>query len=517
MADISGNSVTEIFLLPSGLRTNYVAQTGGAIIAAASMLLWPAFWNVYPLVFSDTGTYLTQAIHRYLGWDRPVFYSLFLYPLHLQQTLWPPVMAQAGLAAWLLHLLRRVLLPEASAWMLLALVALLSGLTALPFIASQLMPDVFTPLLVIAIALTVLTPERLSRTEAWVLLPITAFMIAAHQSHVALSLALLLGLLVFRRSLGAAAMAAPRRWLGCGWFWRAILPLPLACMAMVSVNLVGHGRASLSPFGNVFLLARLIYDGPGRLALERNCPQSGWRLCAALGRLPPTSDEFLWRADSPLADAGGAKAVSAEAGAILLAAIRENPGAVLRGFCANAAIQLTRFATGDGLQPWPDTVTPAIVHDFPRAEAAAYAAARQQRPDLAMTGLAMTGLAMTGQAMTGQAMTDPAMTDPAMADLPPERTLLPGPFVRLHLAAASAGICGAVLVLIQGLRRRNIAAGFAAASLLAVLANAAITGGLSGPHDRYQSRIVWLPLAVAMLALPTLSVRQAARLPAATS
>ena len=482
-----GNSVTELPALSAINLVHPLAQAplpvrAGGIVLAAVLLLWPAFWNVYPLVFSDTGTYLTQAIHRYLGWDRPVFYSLFLYPLHLQQTLWPPIVAQAGLAAWLLHLLRRVLLPDASAWVLVALVALLSVLTALPFIASQLMPDVFTSLLVIAIALTVLTPERLSRTESWLLLPITGFMIAAHQSHVALSLALLVVLLPLRRIFRAAATPArSKHWRINAGLVRAILPLPLACLALVSVNFIGHGRASLSPFGNVFLLSRLIYDGPGHTALERNCPQSGWRLCAALGRLPPTSDEFLWRADSPLAEAGGAKIVSAEAGAIILAAIRESPGAVLRGFVANAAAQLARFATGDGLQPWPDTVTPAIVHDFPRAEAAAYAAARQQQPD-------------------------PLGLDASLA-----RSLLPAPFVALHLAAASAGICGAVLVLIQGLRRRNIAAGFAAASLLAVLANAAISGGLSGPHDRYQSRIVWLPLAIAVLALPGLSARQPAR------
>jgi hypothetical protein len=43
---------------------------------SAAVLLWPALWNGYPLVFADTGTYLSQAIERYLAWDRPVFYSL---------------------------------------------------------------------------------------------------------------------------------------------------------------------------------------------------------------------------------------------------------------------------------------------------------------------------------------------------------------------------------------------------------------------------------------------------------
>ena len=458
-------------------RSIFLLDGAVVIVFAALLLLWPAFWNVYPLVFSDTGTYLTQAIHRYLGWDRPVFYSLFLYPLHLQQTLWPPIMAQAVLAAWLLHLLRRVLMPDARSWVLLPLVVLLAVLTALPFVTSQLMPDIFTSLLVIAIALTVLAPEHLSRVEAGLLLPITGFMIAAHQSHVALALALFLMLLPLRRRMRgniAAVSCRPSN----GWIWRAVAPLPLACLALVSVNLIGHGRASLSPFGNVFLLTRLIYDGPGLTALQRHCPQSGWRLCVALERLPPTSDEFLWHADSPLAVAGGPKIVSAEAGAIILAAVRESPGAVLRGFGANALSQFGRFATGDGLKPWPDTVTPTIIKDFPRSEAAAYAAARQQRADIHVLDMLM------------------------------QETILPAPFVALHLAAASAGILGAFLVLVEGLRRRHISAAFAAAALFAVLVNAAITGGLSGPHDRYQSRIVWLPLAITLLALPLLTGRR---------
>ncbi len=46
------------------------------VALAAALLLWPALLNGYPLAFADTGTYLSQAIDRYLGWDRPVFYSL---------------------------------------------------------------------------------------------------------------------------------------------------------------------------------------------------------------------------------------------------------------------------------------------------------------------------------------------------------------------------------------------------------------------------------------------------------
>ena len=83
------------------------------------MLLWPALWNGYPLVFSDTGTYLSQAIERYLGWDRPVFYSLFLFSLHMTITTWPVIVVQALLVTHTLHLLRRALLPQVSGWWLL--------------------------------------------------------------------------------------------------------------------------------------------------------------------------------------------------------------------------------------------------------------------------------------------------------------------------------------------------------------------------------------------------------------
>ena len=74
------------------LRTDNVTLVA---LLSVACLIWPALWNGYPIVFADTGTYLSQAVHRYAGWDRPVFYSLFMLPLHLTVTVWPVVVAQA--------------------------------------------------------------------------------------------------------------------------------------------------------------------------------------------------------------------------------------------------------------------------------------------------------------------------------------------------------------------------------------------------------------------------------------
>ena len=440
-----------------------IATRVAPVAVAVPLLLWPALLNGYPIVFDDTGTYLSQAVHHYIGWDRPPFYSLFLLPLHLTITIWPVVVAQALLTASTLHLLRRSLVPAVSPWWLVPGVGLLALTTALPWFASQIMPDLFTPLLILALAMLVFTPGRLTRAERLWLVSLAAFSIAAQQSSVALALALLLILTPLRGLLGA------RGRLGrAGLLRLAAAPL-LAMTALVSVNLAGHGRAGLAPFGNVFLLARVIYDGPGMAVLRRDCPASDWLLCPFLDRFPPTSDEFLWLPDSPIMLAGGHKRVSADAGAIIAAALRAEPGTELLAWLRNGSVQLGSFASGDELHACPGTVTPWIERDFPGFERAAYIAARQ--------------------------------TDGRLA--------VPEPLRLLHAIVAVGGIAGCAIVLFVAGHRRHAAAGFAAAVLLGVLANAFIAGGLSTPHQRYGSRVMLLAPVVAVLGGVALA-RQAA-------
>jgi hypothetical protein len=187
----------------------------------------------------------------------------------------------------------------------------------------------------------------------------------------------------------------------------------------------------------VFLLARLVGDGPARLALDRDCPEAGWRLCRFRTALPVTADDFLWRANSPLYAAGGPKRLAREAGEIVRASLEEAPGMAIRAASSNALRQLLTFGTAprDELEPWPLTAGRAVWRDLP-LDRRAYAAARQ-----------------------------------------------------------TAGVLG----LPVWWRRDRLAAGFCVTVLLLLLANAALLGVLSGPHARYQSRIVWLPVLATIL------------------
>ncbi|HEY6434508.1 MAG TPA: hypothetical protein VIZ17_21235 [Acetobacteraceae bacterium] len=433
----------------------------GSVALAALLLLWPAMVNGYPLVFSDTGTYLSQAIHHYLGWDRPIFYSLFLLPLHMRLTTWPVVCVQALLAAHMLHLVRRTLRPEWPAWSVVPLAGLLAFASPLPFVAAELMPDLFTSLLVLCLALLIFVPDRLSGRERLWLLGLAVFTMTAHLSSLPLALALLGLLTPLRRSLGACVP------LGRRGVVRLVAAPILAATAMIAVNVAGYRATSVAPFGNIFVLARVLYDGPGLRVLARDCPRAGWRLCEYVGMFPPTADDFLWRADSPLYQAGGAKLISNEADAIIAAAVRAEPVRELDAVLENGARQLALFSTGDGLQPWPVSVTPWIERDFPAFERAEYEQARQTEG----------------------------------------RKILPDWMPAVHAAVGVTGLIVCLALLPGALRRRQPVAGFVLAMLLALLGNALITGGLSGPHDRYQSRLMWLPALIGVLALPPLAMR----------
>ena len=420
----------------------------GALCGAALLLAWPAAWNGYPLVFADTGTYLGQALIGYLGWDRPPFYSAFLFLTHWALTLWLPVLAQAAITAHLLSLVLRVRGLGGGRALLLAAAAL-SALTALPWFVAQLMPDLFTGLLVLALWLLGFRAAALRLWERLWLLVLATGAVAVHQSHLPLALGLAL--------LGGALLAARLPWrMAAAGTARMLAPPLLAAVAMVAVNAVGHGRASLSPFGAVFFAARLVYDGPGMAYLRHACPEAGYRVCAVLDRLGPHHNAFLWYPESPLHnELGGAKAWAPEAAAVVAGTLREVPGAVARAMLANAATQFLTLDTGDGLEAWPGVPgpEPLIARFFPQ-ELAPFRASRQQRNLLRVEASALAPL---------------------------------------HRGVALAGLLALPVLLV--LRRRSLDLPDGALILLvltAALGNAAITGALSVPADRYQARIAWL-------------------------
>ncbi len=157
--------------------------------------------------------------------------------------------------------------------------------------------------------------------------------------------------------------------------------------------------------------------------------------------------------------------MSIDAGAIIGATLQADAQAEARAAVLNMLEQLYHFASGEGLNPWPAEVSPRIERNFPAREVAAYAAARQQSSAL----------------------------------------LVPPPLPVMHLVIGIGGVAACLLLLPIAFVRRMPSAGFLLAIVIALPVSAAITGALSGPHARYQSRIMWLPPFIAAVSLASLT------------
>lgn len=433
-----------------------------AIVAGALALAWPALANGYPIVFSDTGGLMEMALLPDMGWDKPWVYGPFLLGLHGRTTLWLPALAQALLLSHLLWIVQRALLPARPGGHLVLCVGL-AVLTAAPWFASLLMPDVFAPLTVLCLAALGFGAGRLNRWELGWAAAVGTLAVASHLSHLVLA-------------AGCVAAIGLVRWR---LPWRPAAPLGGALAFLLLSNVVGHGVPAISPYGSVFMLARLIGDGPARALLLRDCPAAGYeRLCPWAAQERPVgwgddSDAFLWEPEGPLWAGGrGPILFAPEASRAVRATVLAYPVEVAAAMVRNAWTQLGLVRVGDALVPdyLAATVEPKIRRFFPPEERARYLASVQQTGAL-----------------------------PALA----------APFAAMHLAVLLLGGLGSLVVLARWQRDRTLA-GFALVVLLGLGANAVATGALSKPHHRYQARIAWLvvlPPAFALLRVRVLAAR----------
>ena len=438
-----------------------------AIVIGGALLLWPAWLNGYPLVFSDTGGFLHQTLGPLMLWDKPWIYGPLLHLLHGRVSLWPAAIAQALVISHLIWLAQRALRGTATPGRHLLACLGVAGLTTAPFTVAMLLPDIFAPAVVLALFLLGPGRDALSRGEiAWLLL-LATIGIAAHLSHLPIAAALV-------ALAWLSGLRRGRAWRDAGF---TAAPLAAAIALLLLTNAIGHGRAALSPHGATFLLARLQADGPATTVIRARCPAAGWYLCDFAGRLPMDANDFLWAPDSPVnRDAqgrarflGGAL-LSAEAGVIVGETLRAHPAAVAGAVLRNTLRQLVTADIGDTLGPENLAVAlrPRLAEGFPPREGAAFDASLQARDGLRA----------------------------AVAPLIPVQEAV------LFLALPLLGWIG--------WRRRSDTTTlvFLLFVLGGLLANALATGGLSGVFPRYQARIAWLlPLAALLLVpLPRRSV-----------
>jgi hypothetical protein len=226
-------------------------------------------------------------------------------------------------------------------------------------------------------------------------------------------------------------------------------------LALLS-NLVITKQLAFTPGGFNFVFSRLVQDGIVDRYLTDHCPDPSIQLCGHRAEVPQTADEWLWDEESPLHQLGGFEEFEPEARRIVIESLVLYPVMHLRTAIANIVTQFVLLETGEGLTPW-SWYTRLTFERFAPDALPAYIRGRQ----------AMSSF------------------DFSLVN-----------FIHVPIQALSIAALPFIILTRPSSRISKVAA----LLLVALLANAAICGVLSNPHDRYQSRLAWLATLVAAIA-----------------
>jgi hypothetical protein len=429
-----------------------------ALAGLTILFLAVAFWNRFPLVFYDTGAYMAEGLGGAFFVERSPVYSLFLPLTGAGFSFWLTAAAQSLMTAFMVIELARVETPRLGLGTLLLVGAALTALTGIGWYVGQIEPDCFTPLVVLGSYLLLFRWNAMGGVPRWFVLAITALSVACHPSHLGLIGGLLICAAIlwgFHRKL--TGLPRPR-------LWPCLSALLLSLVLVVAANYAFTRTIFVSRAGSVFLVARLMQDGIVQRLLTDTCPPPGsqvkppYTLCA-YPALPHNANAWIWGEHSSFHAVGGFKRSDGEYGRMVRDSLARYPWMHLKAAAADSALQFVQFKTGDGIESQQRILRPGFARMLPR-QLAAYRAARQQTQIIRFKDINL-----------------------------------------IHVPVAVIALLGLLLLLCHAaLRRRWGAAVLPAMVLLALLGNAIICGTFSNPHDRYQSRLMWLPVLVLMLA-----------------
>jgi hypothetical protein len=413
------------------------------------MLLTPALWNGYPLLQWDTGGYLARWYEGYLVPSRSTVFGLYLH-YGEDSGFWLNLGIQALAVLWILQLTLRVLgmaRPLRLIWLCIALILT----TALPWLASMLLTDIFAGLSVLALFILVLHGERITGAEKFSLFAFTAFAAATHSAT--------LGVLFGLCCVGWIVRPALRQRIAVAGLVRGSLSLVAGAAMLLAANFALSGQLAWTPGGSGVAFGRMLQDGIVARYLRDHCPRQNFKLCPYRNELPPTADDFLW-GNSVFNTLGRFQGMNNEMGYIALHSLADYPLWQAEAAIVATAEQLVHVATGEGTNGWiPHTY--GIIERYIPSQVAAMRAARQQHWAIDFTAINW-----------------------------------------IHVPVALASLLAVFAMVSRAAWRRRLddLSLLAATVSLAVLGNAVICGVISGPHDRYGARLVWIATFTVLIA-----------------
>ncbi len=266
-------------------------------IGAFSSLLIIAFYNRYPIIFSDLGTYIRSGFTGIVPVDRPIFYGLFVRHISLAHSLWFVAIAQSLLVTMLMLILIRDIFKSKDPFLHTFVAGVfLSLTTSISYVVSHIMPDFFLPVLLLSIFIFLFSNDLSIHTKIFLGI-IIIYSCISHLSNLLISVALLfliyIGFVFFRKKY------FDFRKIRNNLFILSIL-LGSVWIIMPTVNYLYGIGFKTSRTKNIFLMANFIDSGIMQKYLSDNCDESNYKICENIDELPTTAAGFLWDAESVL-------------------------------------------------------------------------------------------------------------------------------------------------------------------------------------------------------------------------
>lgn len=257
------------------------------------LLSIPAFYNRYPFMYSDSGTYLVSLFDKqFVPMDRPFGYGLMMRFASLKLSLWPIIIFQNLIATFLIwKTITRFFEIEKAKYIHMITCVILLIASSLPWYSNQIMPDIITSFMILTVYLFFTS----NSVFKWLYTVVLLFFVMTHFSNFPI---------LFVSMLTIAA---------CMYFFKinSLKTILIKSTAVSIVVVMGFLAISLQSYvnnqgfvfshsSNVFLAGRLSETGILKTYLQEKCPSNPSPLCVYTDSLSTYASDFIWTDQSAL-------------------------------------------------------------------------------------------------------------------------------------------------------------------------------------------------------------------------
>jgi hypothetical protein len=264
------------------------------IIIGATLLLFEAIQNGFPIVYSDTSTYIITGFTFETPFDRPITYGLFVRLFSGNGlSLWGVIIAQALIVSTLLTLVlqqffdKKYYLP-----ITILVITILTFCTSISWVVCLIMPDIFTAIGFLCVVLILFT--NLPKGIKILLYTLFFISVAMHMSHIVMFALFIFTLFIFQKFIFKNLIVRPNQ-------------ISFIVLFLLSVGAIFTMGSAISKSKHVFFMGAMVEHGILKTYLHNECANHQYKLCEYKDSLPVKAYQFIWDKESVLHKVGGWK------------------------------------------------------------------------------------------------------------------------------------------------------------------------------------------------------------------